>query len=203
MFHHHPHHHIPHGPRGLHHDGGEGGARHHRGPRHGDPAEHRARKRERIFEAGGLKLIALHLIAQQPSHGYDIIRAIGELVGGDYQPSPGTIYPTLSYLVDMGHATATEVEGGRKQYTVTAEGLQALQEQSEAVRHLLARLSEGKHREARQRPAPLVRAIENFRTALRLKMQGQPGVPAQPLSDEQVQAIAAILDQAALQIERV
>ena len=79
MPHHHPHHHhhAPHGPRGAHHDGGEGGGHHHRGPRHGDP-EHQARKRERIFEAGGLKLIALHLIAQQPSHGYDLIRAIGE-----------------------------------------------------------------------------------------------------------------------------
>ena len=202
--HHHPHHHhhAPHGPRGLHHDGGEGGGRHHRGPRHGDPAEHQARKRERIFEAGGLKLIALHLIAQQPSHGYDIIRAVGELVGGDYQPSPGTIYPTLSYLVDMGHATATEVEGGRKQYAVTAEGKLALEEQSDALQHLLARLSEGKSREARQRPAQLVRAIENFRTAMRLKTHGQPGVPATALTEAQINAIAAIIDEAALKIEK-
>ncbi len=202
--HHHPHHAF-HSPRGMHHDGGEGGRGHgrehgHGGPQHGPGAERH--RRERMFEAGGLKLIALHLIAQQPSHGYDVIRAIGELVGGDYQPSPGTIYPTLSYLVDMGHATATEVEGGRKRYAVTPEGQAALQEQDGALQQLLARLAHGKDREARQRPAGLVRAMENFKTALRLKTHGQPGVPAAPLTDAQVTAIAAILDEAALKIEK-
>ena len=202
--HHHPHHHhAPHGPRGLHHDGGEGGGRHHRGPRHGDPAEHQARKRERIFEAGGLKLIALHLIAQQPSHGYDIIRAVGELVGGDYQPSPGTMYPTLSVLVDMGHVTATESAGGRKQYAITPEGQAALTEQDAALQQLLTRLSDGRRHERHQRPAQLVRALENFKTALRLKLDGRPGAPAAALTEAQIKALAAVLDQAALQIEQV
>ena len=187
--HHHPHHAF-HSPRGMHHDGGEGGRGHgrehgHGGPQHGPGAERH--RRERMFEAGGLKLIALHLIAQQPSHGYDVIRAI---------------YPTLSYLVDMGHATATEVEGGRKRYAVTPEGQAALQEQDGALQQLLARLAHGKDREARQRPAGLVRAVENFKTALRLKTHGQPGVPAAPLTDAQVAAIAAILDEAALKIEK-
>ena len=102
----------------------------------------------------------------------------------------------------MGHATATEVEGGRKQYAVTAEGKLALEEQSDALQHLLARLSEGKSREARQRPAQLVRAIENFRTAMRLKTHGQPGVPATVLTEAQINAIAAIIDEAALKIEK-
>lgn len=155
-----------------------------------------------MFEAGGLKLLALYLIAQQPSHGYDVIRAIGELVGGDYQPSPGTIYPTLSYLVDMGHATTSDMDGGRKQYSITPEGLQALKDQDEALQHLLTRLAHGKDRKDRQRPAQLVRAIENFKTALRLKTGGQPGVPAAALSEEQIDAIAAIIDEAALKIEK-
>ena len=200
---HHPHHHhhfcSPRGER----FGDEGGPGRGRGREHGpglhghgpDAERHRAHKRERMFEAGGLRLIALHLIAQQPSHGYDIIRAIGELVGGDYQPSPGTIYPTLSYLVDMGHATATELDGGRKHYAITAEGQQALQEQNDALQHLLARLAHGKNREARQRPASLVRALENFKTALRLKLDSSE------LSDTQVAQIAALLDEVALKIE--
>ena len=169
-----PHHHHLHHPRGPLHDGEGRGKRHgsHDGPGHGPRhgPHHEARRRERMLEAGGLKLLALHLIAQQPSHGYDVIRAIGELVGAGYQPSPGTIYPTLSYLVDMGHATATEAAGGRKQYAITPEGTQALAEQDEALQHLLARLGEGKARDAKRRPPALVRALENFKTALRLKI---------------------------------
>lgn len=214
----HPHHHFQHhphlcSPRGR-HMGEEGGPgrgprRHGNGPGHGphdhghghgpDAARHLAHKRERMFEAGGLKLLALHLIGQQPSHGYDVIRAVGELVGGDYQPSPGTIYPTLSYLVDMGHATASESEGGRKRYTITAEGEQALAEQADALQLLLTRLARGKDRDARQRPPQLVRAIENFKMALRLKMAGD-GETA--LSAEQIDKIAALLDEAALKIEK-
>ena len=200
MHHPHFHHHHPvHGPRGHHHGGDHGPGL---GPRHEDHAPHQ-RRRERIFEAGGLKLITLHLLAQQPSHGYDIIRAVGELVGGDYQPSPGTIYPTLSYLVDMGHATATEAEGGRKQYAITAQGQQALQEQDAALQKLLQRLSRSKERDAQRRPPALVRALENFRTALRLKLDGLPGQPAAPLSEAQIAALARLLDDTALQLEKV
>ena len=216
----HPHHHFQHhphlcSPRGRHmgDEGGPGrGPRHHGdGPGHGphghghgpDAARHLAHKRERMFEAGGLKLLALHLIGQQPSHGYDVIRAVGELVGGDYQPSPGTMYPTLSVLVDMGHVTATEAAGGRKQYAITPEGQAALAEQDEALQQLLARLSDGRKHERHQRPAQLIRALENFRTALRLKLDGRPGHPADPLTEAQIKALAAALDQAALQIEQV
>ena len=156
-----------------------------------------------MFEAGGLRLLALHLIAQQPSHGYDLIRAVGELVGGDYQPSPGTMYPTLSVLVDMGHVTATESAGGRKQYAITPEGQAALAEQDEALQQLLTRLSESRRHERHQRPAALIRALENFRTALRLKLDGRPGAPAAALTEAQIKALAAVLDQAALQIEQV
>jgi DNA-binding PadR family transcriptional regulator len=147
--------------------------------------------------------LALHLIGQQPSHGYDLIRAVGELVGGDYQPSPGTMYPTLSVLVDMGHVTATESAGGRKQYAITQDGQAALAEQDESLQRLLSRLSDGRRHERHQRPAQLVRALENFKTALRLKLDGRPGAPAEPLTEAQIKALAAVLDQAALQIEQV
>ena len=199
--HHHHHHHAPHQAHGDDFGMGSGHGPGHHGPRHEE--QHRARRRERMFEAGGLRLLALHLIAQQPSHGYDLIRAVGELVGGDYQPSPGTMYPTLSVLVDMGHVTATEAAGGRKQYAITPEGQAALAEQDEALQQLLARLSDGRKHERHQRPAQLIRALENFRTALRLKLDGRPGHPADPLTEAQIKALAAALDQAALQIEQV
>ena len=198
---HHHHHHAPHQAHGDDFGMGSGHGPGHHGPRHAE--HHQARRRERMFEAGGLRLLALHLIAQQPSHGYDLIRAVGELVGGDYQPSPGTMYPTLSVLVDMGHVTATEAAGGRKQYAITPEGQAALAEQDEALQQLLARLSDGRKHERHQRPAQLIRALENFRTALRLKLDGRPGHPADPLTEAQIKALAAALDQAALQIEQV
>ena len=115
--------------------------------------------------------------------------------GGDCA-TPGTAITCAVPRVDI------ILLGGRKQYAVTAEGKLALEEQSDALQHLLARLSEDKSREARQRPAQLVRAIENFRTAMRLKTHGQPGVPATVLTEAQINAIAAIIDEAALKIEK-
>ena len=81
------------------------------------------------------------------------------------------------------------------------EGQAALAEQDDALQQLLGRLSEGRRHERHQRPAALVRALENFKTALRLKLDGRPGAPAEPLTDAQVKAIAAVLDHAALQVE--
>ena len=82
------------------------------------------------------------------------------------------------------------------------DGLQReAEQQDDALQQLLGRLSEGRRHERHQRPAALVRALENFKTALRLKLDGRPGAPAEPLTDAQVKAIAAVLDQAALQVE--
>ena len=58
-------------------------------------------RKNRLFEAGHMKLVVLHLISLAPKHGYEIIKEIGEIVGGGYTPSAGTIYPTLNYLEDM------------------------------------------------------------------------------------------------------
>ena len=71
------------------------------------------------------------------------------------------------------------------------------------MQQLLTRLSDGRRHERHQRPAHLVRALENFKTALRLKLDGRPGAPAAALTEAQIKALAAVLDQAALQIEQV
>lgn len=83
--------------------------------------------RERMFEKGGLKYIILDTLKDKPSHGYEIIRAIGERFGGFYSPSPGSVYPTLQMLEDMGYVTVTEVDG-KKVHSITEEGRQALAE---------------------------------------------------------------------------
>ena len=66
---------------------------------------------QRMFEGGELRLVLLKLIADEPRHGYDLIRAIEELTGGEYAPSPGVVYPTLTLLQDMGLIEEAAGEG--------------------------------------------------------------------------------------------
>ena len=75
------------------------------------------------------QLVLLKLIADQPRHGYELIRAIEELTGGAYVPSPGVIYPTLTLLQDMGRIEEAAAEGPRKAFAVTADGTAELLEQ--------------------------------------------------------------------------
>src|SRR5919107_5084440 len=100
----------------------------------------RRRSRRRMFESGELRLVLLKLIADEPRHGYDLIRAIEELTGGEYAPSPGVIYPTLTLLQDMGFIEETDAEGARKAYSATEEGRQHLEERSADVDELFDRL---------------------------------------------------------------
>ncbi|AKR57322.1 PadR family transcriptional regulator [Devosia sp. H5989] len=86
----------------------------------------------RMLASGDLRLVALYLIEEQPRHGYDLIKAIEEKSHGLYSPSPGVIYPALTYLEEAGYATASQ-EGNKKAYTITEEGRTYLNENREAV----------------------------------------------------------------------
>jgi DNA-binding PadR family transcriptional regulator len=119
----------------------------------------------RVFEQGDLRLVLLKLIADKPRHGYELIKAVEEAVGGAYAPSPGVVYPTLTLLEDMGYVRQQpDADGAKKLYAVTAEGETHLTEQ-------------------------------NLNTALRYRLGRGP------LSDAQVQAVAAALDAAARAVE--
>lgn len=164
--------------------------------RSGFDGEPRGGRRERVFDQGQLRLLVLHILEAQPSHGYEIIRGIGELVGGDYSPSPGTVYPTLALLEDMEFTTSTTLEGGRKQYRLTDAGRAHLQEHREHVDLMLERLAMRRQHGRARRTPELVRAMENLKTALRLRFED--GTPAPDL----LQKMAAILDQAAVDVGR-
>ena len=75
----------------------------------------------RMLASGDLRLVALYFIEQQPRHGYDLIKAIEEKTGGIYVPSPGVIYPALTFLEEAGYVTST-AEGNKRLYTITDEG---------------------------------------------------------------------------------
>ena len=103
------------------------------------------RGRKRMFESGELRLVLLKLIADEPRHGYDLIRAIEDLTGGEYAPSPGVIYPTLTLLQDMGLIEEPK-PGPRKPFEVT-EGGASTSPRRPRKRSLVQRLEEFAPRE--------------------------------------------------------
>lgn len=90
----------------------------------------------RMLASGDLRLVALYLIEQQPRHGYDLIKAIEEHSKGFYSPSPGIVYPALTYLEEAGYVTSS-AEGNKKLYTITDEGRTHLDENREAIQSTL------------------------------------------------------------------
>jgi len=86
----------------------------------------------RMLASGDLRLLALYLIEQQPRHGYDLIKAIEEKTAGFYSPSPGIVYPALTFLEEAGFATSS-TEGNKKLYTITNEGRVHLDENRATV----------------------------------------------------------------------
>ncbi len=155
------------------------------------------RRGRRVFEGGELRLVLLKLIADEPRHGYDLIRAVEELTGGEYAPSPGVVYPTLTLLQDMGLIEEATGEGPRKPFQATEEGRAHLAEREEEIEALFERLRGLAPREEHTAGPAIGRAVKNLMTALRHRV-GRDG-----LDDELLHEIAAILDEAAQRIERV
>ena len=162
-----------------------------------DGSGRRGRRSRRMFESGELLLVLLELIADEPRHGYDLIRAIEELTGGEYAPSPGVIYPTLTLLQDMGLIEEAKEKGPRKPFQVTDEGRKHLEENAAEVEALFERLADLAPREGSGAGPAIGRAVKNLMTALRHR------IDRDGLDDELLHEIAAILDEAAQRIERV
>jgi DNA-binding PadR family transcriptional regulator len=94
----------------------------------------------RMLAQGDLRLIALALIAEEPRHGYEIIKLVEEKTGDWYSPSPGIVYPTLTYLEEAGYVTAS-TEGSKKLYAITEEGRAYLKANRDIVDAVLDRLT--------------------------------------------------------------
>ncbi len=94
------------------------------GPFGGDPFDDGGRRRGR---RGDLKFVLLELLAEQPRHGYELIKALEQRNAGFYRPSPGSVYPLLQLLEDEGSVTSDQVEGKRI-YTITDAGRQLLEQ---------------------------------------------------------------------------
>jgi DNA-binding PadR family transcriptional regulator len=146
----------------------------------------------RMLATGDLRLIALALIAEQPRHGYEIIKVLEEKTAGWYSPSPGIVYPTLTFLEEAGYVTA-QAEGAKKLYTITDEGRSYLDENRDFVDAVLERLAGIGNKIARMRRRfggddadddrrrlpPLVRAaLENLREVAGERLEGDADAEA-------------------------
>jgi DNA-binding PadR family transcriptional regulator len=176
------------GPFGF--GGGRFGSRHHhhgggrRGP-HG-----------RVFDHGDLRHVLLQLIAEKPSHGYELIKAIEEKFGGTYSPSPGVVYPTLTHLEELGYLRSESGGGTKKLYSITEEGAQFLAANKALVDAIFTRMAEAS-RSSGGGPAPEIRrAMQNLEMALSIRLGRGPLDPAQ------VRTITEALDRVAGEIER-
>jgi len=150
----------------------------------------------RMFDGGELRLVILALVAEKPRYGYEVIKALGERVGGDYSPSPGVVYPTLTMLHEMAQIEEAASGGARKAFAITPEGEAFLAANKAQVDAILERL-DGANENRFAGAGSVIRAMLNLRATTRLRLRTRGATP------EQIQAITDALDAAAKAIEKI
>ncbi len=171
-------------------EGAEEGAEGFRGPG-------RRQRRGRMFAQGELRLALLALIAENPSHGYELIKGIEEMTGGGYAPSPGAVYPTLQLLEDEGAIAEADAEGSKKPYTVTPQGEAELEERKAEVAELMKRLGRHGERTSTVRSHDVFRAMGNLGSVLKNRAK------AGKLDEATINEIVDMIDEMAKRIERL
>lgn len=154
-------------------------------------------RRGRMFGQGELRLALLALIAEKPSHGYELIKGIEEMTGGAYAPSPGAVYPTLQMLADEGQIEEAEAEGAKKPFVATAQGREELETRKDEVEELMRRLGRHATRAERMRSPDLFRAMGNLGSVL--KNRARSG----KLDERTINEIVDMIDEMAKRIERL
>jgi len=132
--------------------GGRGGHRHGGFGRHGRGGGGDNFRMGRRLGAGDLQLLLLHLLQENPRHGYELIKELEQRTSFYYSPSPGVIYPALTYLEEIGFASVA-AEGNKKLYRITETGAAFLKENQAAAEAMLSELVEIGHRFARAQKA--------------------------------------------------
>ncbi len=133
----------------------------------------------RKLASGDLQLVILALLAEAPRHGYEIIKALEERSGGFYSPSPGMVYPALTYLEELGHATV-EAEGTKKLHRITETGRAHLEANRALAQSMLEQL------------AWIGRRMDHMRRAFGGEEAGAAGAEAEEASDAGHEMVAAL-----------
>jgi DNA-binding PadR family transcriptional regulator len=79
---------------------------------------------------GDVRSAILVLLRERPMHGYQMIQELSERTGGEWHPSPGSVYPRLQLLEESGLITGTEAEGKRI-FTLTSDGERVVEERGD------------------------------------------------------------------------
>ncbi len=153
--------------------------------------------RERLFDAGDLKLVILKLLSEEPSYGYQLMKKMEERLAGGYTPSAGVIYPTLTMLEEEGLASVSTSNDNKKVYTVTKAGLDYLEANKQRIEELFARLDEASEGFERGRSPELMKAFMNLRAAVVARVWRRSVTP------EQIRKIAEAIDAAAKAIDEL
>jgi len=164
----------------------------------------------RKLASADLQLLIMGLLNEKPSHGYEIIKALEERSNGFYVPSPGMVYPALTFIEEIGYATV-EAVGARKQYHITEPGKQHLEKNREAAEALFTQFGRVGERMGRLRRAldageadddssadldrRGIKELHRARRDLKLALHGKWGG-----SREEQQRIAEILKRATAEI---
>jgi len=147
----------------------------------------------RMFDSGALRLVVLGLIAEEPRHGYDIIRGLKARFQGSYSPSPGSIYPILQMLAEAG-LVSSSAYGPRRLFAITEAGKAYLAEQRAELDGINAQLDEAA---APIGETAIGEAIHDFRSALFAKMRKGA------LNAEQAGRLRGVLERARREIEEL
>jgi len=132
----HPHHHFSHDHCAHRHDAARRGSGFDFSGAFDEAFGNQVRRR---FDGDDLRLLILHLIENEPRHGYDVIKAVEALSNGAYSPSPGVVYPALTFLEEAGFATGS-TEANRKAYAITEDGRTHLEEHREELDIIIGKL---------------------------------------------------------------
>lgn len=152
--------------------------------------------RSRIFDRGDLKYVILRLLRERPMHGYEMMRALEEESGGCYTASPGSVYPTLQMLEDLGYVES-ETHDGKKTYRITDAGRGFLDENSDRVDDILDRISEFTRHFTGSAMADATRSF------VRLAQVSFDGATSRAGGAEAMSKLTEILERAAREVENL
>ncbi len=150
----------------------------------------------RLFNQGDLRVVALQLIAEKARHGYEIIKAIEDGTLGVYTPSAGAVYPTLTYLEELGYVSVAASPDGKKLYEITSDGRAYLESNQELVAAIDARLAGIRKFQDDEPTQQIRRAMDNLKAGLRLRLSRGP------FGQEEIRRIVDAIDAAAVAVER-
>lgn len=180
------------GPGGLFAKSGRSGQRNRDRTRNGDGP-----RRRRLFGPGELRLVLLAMLAEEPRHGYELIKALEEMTAGSYSPSPGTIYPTLQMLADEGAIAEQDSEDAKKLFQATEAGLAELEDRKDEIEDLWERLGRKREKARPSGSSELFRAMGNLANVIRIKAADGK------LKDLDKDKVVDLIDELARKIERL